>query len=154
MGPQFANPQVAKWSANRKPANCHICGRPTNPKIIKYPNLRIWDLRNLLADRLPLHFWRTLKRKSHLCTPRKRIAGHQSRFHIHVSVSYLYAYSQNLSTYRQTDPGICNRSQTHECGNWDWGLQFIFWEHLFRIFGIASLQCTNILHYPVDLNQS
>ncbi len=32
MGPQFANPQVAKWSANRKPANCHICGRPTNPR--------------------------------------------------------------------------------------------------------------------------
>ncbi len=29
-----------------------------------------------------------------------------------------------------------NRSQTHECGNWAWGR--LFWEYLFRIFGIVS----------------
>ncbi len=27
-----------------------------------------------------------------------------------------------------------NRSQTHECGNWDWGRAFLFWEYLNRIF--------------------
>jgi len=34
------------------------------------------------------------------------------------------------------------RSQTYECGNCDWETPiFIFWEYLFQIFGILSLQC-------------
>jgi hypothetical protein len=33
-------------------------------------------------------------------------------------------------------------SQTHECGNWDCGAaQFLFWEYLFPISVIHSLQC-------------
>ncbi len=32
-------------------------------------------------------------------------------------------------------------SQTHECGNWDWGPDG---EYLFQIFGILSLQCVTV----------
>ncbi len=35
-----------------------------------------------------------------------------------------------------------NRSQTHECGNWDCGRAILFWEYLFWIFGIVTLHCT------------
>ncbi len=35
------------------------------------------------------------------------------------------------------------RSQAHECGNWDWGPIFLFWEYLFQILGILSLQCSH-----------
>jgi hypothetical protein len=70
----------------------------------------------------------TLQRKSHLCIPKKGIARPQSQpdFHIHVSVSDLFIprisphifLQQNRQTNRRN---ICiNRSQTHECGNWNW----------------------------------
>jgi hypothetical protein len=36
-----------------------------------------------------------------------------------------------------------NRSQTHECGKWPRIPEFLFWEYLFRIFGIGSLQCVS-----------
>jgi hypothetical protein len=34
-----------------------------------------------------------------------------------------------------------NRSQTHECENWAVAARFLFWEFLYKIFGIGSLQC-------------
>jgi hypothetical protein len=34
-----------------------------------------------------------------------------------------------------------NRSQAHECGNWDFGRAIPFWEYLFQIVGIVHLQC-------------
>jgi hypothetical protein len=89
-----------------------------------------------------------LQRKSNFCIPILRIPRHN--FHIHVSVSDLYIPRIGphifLQQNRQIDSGkYINRSQTHECGNWDWGraAQFLFWEYLFRIFGIASLQCVS-----------
>jgi hypothetical protein len=42
------------WSANRKSANCYICGMSANLKQVKSENLRICDLLNLLADCLAL----------------------------------------------------------------------------------------------------
>jgi hypothetical protein len=51
--------------------------------------------------------------------------GLSPNFHIHVSVSDLYIYSQDRSVYflqqkRETHRGNIISSQTHECGNWDW----------------------------------
>jgi hypothetical protein len=73
----------------------------------------------------------------------------------HSCVCERFIYSQDQSTYflqqkRQTHRGnICIiRSQTHECGNRDWDPAppiFLFWEHLFQIFGILSLQCRYII---------
>ncbi len=66
-----------------------------------------------------------LQRKSHLCIPRKGILrGLSPNFHIHVSVSDLYIPRIGphifLQQNRQTDRGKKNRSQTYECGYWDW----------------------------------
>ncbi len=54
-----------------------------------------------------------------------QMRGFSPNFHIHVSVSDLYMYIPRigplilLQQKRQTDLG--NRSETHECGSWDWG---------------------------------
>jgi hypothetical protein len=47
-----------------------------------------------------------------------------------------------------------NRSQTHECGNRESGTeaaQFLFWEYLFRIFSIVSLQCNASQEVTTDV---
>ncbi len=59
--------------------------------------------------------------------PEKELRGHSYNFRIHVSVSDLYIPTIDLPILLQeiflcTDPG--NRSQTHECGHWDWAAQF------------------------------
>jgi hypothetical protein len=42
--------------------------------------------------------------------------------------------------------GIYICSQTHECANWNWGPQFLFWEYLCWIFGIVSWQWVSNEH--------
>ncbi len=79
-----------------------------------------------------------------MCSGRKGIVRFQFQFHIHVSVSDLYisGIGPQFSTYfpaaEQTDQSweYINRSPTHECGNWDYAAQFLFWEYLFRISGM------------------
>ncbi len=80
--------------------------------------------------------------------PRKGIALHESQFP-HLRVCEWFLYSHDWSAYSATGkyPGnilYINRSQTHECGNWDWGraIPFLGIQHLFRIFNIMSLKCS------------
>ncbi len=88
----------------------------------------------------------------------------QSRFP-HSCVRERFLYSQDWSTYflqQKVDSSweYVKRPQTHEYGNWDCGRAVLFWEYLFRIFGIGSLQCTQkrffylfmfpALGFPVD----
>ncbi len=48
--------------------------------------------------------------------PEKKLRGLSPNFHIPVSVSYLYIPRQQNRQNRE----YINRSQVHECGNWDW----------------------------------
>ncbi len=86
--------------------------------------------------------------------PRKGIVRPQSQFP-HSCVCERSIYFHDWSTYfpaaEQADQSweYINRSQTHEPP------QFLFWEYLFRIFDIVSLQCAhkNFLHCGISTPQ-
>ncbi len=73
-----------------------------------------------------------LQRKSHFCIPFLGIARPQSQFP-HLCVCDRFIYSRDRSTYfLQQNIGrsilgiyCINRSQTHECGNWDCAIPFL-----------------------------
>ncbi len=80
--------------------------------------------------------------------PEKELHSHSpTNFHIHVSVSDLFiprSGPHRVSSGSRIGRSIVeyiNRSQTHEWWNWTVAVQFFFWEYLFRIFRIGSLQC-------------
>ncbi len=74
-------------------------------------------------------------------TPRKGIARPQSQFP-HSCVCERFIYSHDRSAYSTAGKYVdgswninsINRSQTHECGNWDETAQFIFWADINGIF--------------------
>jgi hypothetical protein len=57
--------------------------------------------------------------------PEKEVRGLSTNFHIHVSVSDLNISTIGLPSaagkYEDRSWKYINRSETHECGNWDWG---------------------------------
>jgi hypothetical protein len=77
---------------------------------------------NTLTDTLQRHNTENLKR----IFPERELRSLNTNFHIHVAVSDLI-YSHNRSAYSAAGKNVnrsweyINRSQTHECGNWDWG---------------------------------
>ncbi len=87
----------------------------------------------------PSRSYHKLQQKSHLCIPRKGIARPQSppNFHTHMSMRGLYI--------RQP-----NRSQTHECGNLDWGRAISF----LGIFVSNFRYCVFAVHWILLLKKT
>jgi hypothetical protein len=75
------------------------------------------------ANLTPLYYVHTLQRKSHLCISFLGIARHQPQFK-HSFVCERFIQSQDRSTYflqqNRRMWEYINRSQTHECGKWEW----------------------------------
>jgi hypothetical protein len=99
-----------------------VKAEPRRPPRIPDPNMPI--KLQAFKDPRKLYLHPSLQRKSHLCIPRKGIARPQSQFP-HSCVCERFISSQDRSTYfpgaEQADQSweYINRSETHECGNWD-----------------------------------
>ncbi len=79
------------------------------------------------------------------------IAGPQPQFP-HSCVCERFIYSQDRSTYFLLQKRQTHRSQTHECGNWDWGPDIPFLGIFVSNFRHRSLQCKKgLIHGIIKL---
>ncbi len=81
--------------------------------------------------------------------PEKELRDLSPNFNIHVSVSDLYIPRIGLPSaagkYVDRWWEYINRSQAHECGNWDWGCAIPFLGIFVADVGIMSLVPSNLL---------
>jgi len=111
----------------------------------------------LYFNLLVLYFC-SAKKFGFMYSQKRNCAASVPNFHIHMPVSvllYIFPCSVRLfSCSRIGRPmrGIysINISQKHECRNWDYSRAVPFTEHLFRNFGIVSLQCEHYHYFIVN----
>ncbi len=94
----------------------------------KYESVKYCLSRHFIIELEYRTLQRTNTEKLKQIFPEKEWRGHSPNFHIHVSVSDLSIPTIYLPIPLQEICGVVdpsweyiNRSQTYECGNWDWG---------------------------------
>ncbi len=103
----------------------------------------------------------SLQRNFDLCIPRKGNVCLSPNFHIHVSVSDLYIPSIGhlfpAAEWADRSWEYMNRTQKHECRNWDWGravsLLGIFVSNIrYSIFAVFPIVATMLNCFPPSSN--
>jgi hypothetical protein len=102
------------------------------------------DAREVLYLRISQRTAKTQYRKYETNIPRKGIVSVPISTFMYLWAIYVYSHNRSAYSaagkYADRSWEYINRSQTHECGNWDWTpAQFLFREHINGIFRCSAL---------------